>query len=172
MMPYRLAFVVLAFIGSGTHAGLADDIRELDADLTFWFDCAQEINEASVERFLKNQNFDVLNVARTRRERGMGPTLSSLFIDGIDQDKRMIRVTSAPFNPATYNVTLNTRPPTERSTNLEADLLDYAAKALKCHVRQIRRSSNGPERRAFYDDVFKVREQSFIMARDWQSPRL
>jgi hypothetical protein len=143
------------------------------ADLAFHFDCkagAYPVSDKAVEQFLQSRGFKVLNVVQARRERKMDPMLSDLFIDGIDQQQRMIRFMAEPLTHGSYSVTLYTRPPTEHATDLEDALLAFVSQTLKCHVRQVARRENGLEAQGAYSDFFKKREDSFRQLEGWRRP--
>jgi hypothetical protein len=99
-----------------------------------------------------------MDVARLRRERKLPPLFSDVDITGIDERQRMIYFSSTPFQPGWYDVQFYTPPPTQHAEAEENQFLMFVSESLGCRVgRRIDRKENGPERRQYYDQVFKQR---------------
>jgi hypothetical protein len=138
----------------------AQQVRGFSADLSFTFHCSgdhsQEPAEA-IERFLREKGFKVLNAVQLLRERKLPPLFSELMIDGIDESQeRMIRFMSTPFQTGWYEVQFFTPPPTQHAEVVEDQILMFASETLGCRIgRRVVRRENGPERRAYYNQVYR-----------------
>jgi hypothetical protein len=147
----------------------AQQIRGFSADLSFGFHCESDLRrehiEGSIENFLEQIGFKVLNVVRLRNELKLPPLFSETIIEGIDEiQRRLVYFDSTPFQTGWYTVQFYTPPPTQRDEEIENKLVTFALKTLGCNLgRRIDRRENRPERRDHYDEVFsemrdKIRE--------------
>jgi hypothetical protein len=131
---------------------LADD-NVLSADLAFHFLCdgvpPLEV-ERKVERFLADEKFNVLNRAKIQREKG--DSILNVDIVALDDKHRIITIFALPRTDKRYAVTLNTRPPTQRSSKLEDALINFASNNIKCEIRQISKNENEIGAQAFHDE--------------------
>jgi hypothetical protein len=156
--PLKLVALCLLLMGGLGSTACAQQSSSFYADLAFHFDCKGELtvsHEEAIERFLKEKGFTVMNVVRARRERKMEPMPQHIFIDGIDSERRRIRVAANWGTFGSYNVGFYTPPPTKRAKSLENAILTFVADELKCQARQISRNENGPEKREVYDRSFR-----------------
>jgi hypothetical protein len=138
----------------------AQRVRSMAADLTFNFKCDSWISSQLDERFehfLKEKKFDVLNVPRLRRERGMTSEPLNFLMDAVDEERRIITIlSSGGSTPDWYSLQLNSPPPTRHATNLEEQILMFVSDTLGCRVRRVVRSENGSEVSDFYAGFFKM----------------
>src|SRR5258705_1769543 len=135
------------------------------ADLSFHFVCKGKDRttlEDDIDNFLRQQGFRVLNEGRVQREHGL--FLTELKIIGLDDKRRLIKVTDVPSGQGRYSVGLNTPPPTNRAPQLEDALLEFASKTLGCEVRQVTRGENAADAAAFYQYEIKRVQNLFGQA--------
>jgi hypothetical protein len=138
--------------------------QSVSADLAFNFQCkgeaSQEFDE-TIERFLGESYFDVLNRPRLRRERNMTPLPTEVMIDGLDDSRRMIRIASSGLRVGTYFLQFFTPPPMSHAETFEKQLLALVSDTLGCRVYDVVRNDNSPKKRAFYEEVFRAKQKSF-----------
>lgn len=123
------------------------------ADLVFHLECKTANHstlETDVERFLNSQGFRVFNKTRAQRDHGIDP-LQRLWIEGLDEQRRMVLVMSFQDTPADYMIGLYTPPPTHRASALEAALLAFASDQPECVVSRVQRFENGEDARSVHD---------------------
>ena len=138
----------------------------LMADLAFRFVCegtSYPVRDETVEIFLADQGFRVLNKVKVQIEHNVTPVFD-LSIVGIDSRRRAIHLTAFPHRRGVYWLRLQTPPPTRRSSELEAEILSFVTESLKCGVDQVTRGENGEDARELYDEVFKLYEGWFRQA--------
>ena len=164
---FRFAAISLALAIFG-----CDRQSELVPDLAFNFRCsgkAYPASEGAMEKFLAAHGFTAFNEERIRRQYKL--PLYPLAVDGYDKHKRILdfrgineKVSDNPVPVATiYSVGVYSPPPTTHDVALEQATLDFVTKVLKCGVSRVSRGTNGAERTAFYNAVYKA-EQSRIAA--------
>jgi hypothetical protein len=135
-------------------------------DLAFNFICSDRGRDSlddKLERWLRQSQFNVLNLAQVRREHGV-PSFQETDIIGLDQRRRRITVTSFPPIQGRYSLALYTPPPTQRQLELEHSAVQFVSDTLNCEVSNITRGENGAEAAAFYDMIIKQMEQLFMQA--------
>jgi hypothetical protein len=150
-------------------------VRTLRADLAFLFDCSGRADnsiEKSVEGFLQDRGFRVLDKGRLRREHGLS---SGVDIVSIDAQQRVMAVRQLPYRGSdgvsrVYSLGLNTTPQTVRATELEAATVAFVSDTLGCRVRQVSRGENGEDARDLHEDQVRLIEGWFRQARDLRSP--
>jgi hypothetical protein len=155
LLTVLLAAAIVSNLDLHTHA--QQQVRSLSADLTFNFDCTSSSPEfdESLERFLKEIGFKVLNVSRLRRERGMTPGPVNLSMDAVDQAQRVISIFSIGLVPGSYAFQLYGPPPTRRAENIEEQILTFISDTLGCRIRQVVRKEAGLETRDFYKEFLE-----------------
>lgn len=118
-----------------------------------------------MEAFLTGHEFVAFNEERVRKQYNL--RLYPLAVDGFDKRKRILdfrgineKVGDKPEPVATiYSVGLYSPPPTVRDATLEQALLKFVATTLKCDVSQVSHGSNGPERAALYEAIYKAEQK-------------
>jgi hypothetical protein len=153
MIASRFALLAGAAL-TFTHAlSLGQTTRVLSPDLALFMYCPDK-DVASVERaieeFLGQEGFRVLNLEKIRREHGR--PFYALEINGLDSKRRILHFIgfTLPEGRGRYHIVLNTQPPTQRSTELEAKLESFPT-GLECSVRQLNRGSNDASARDMHD---------------------
>jgi hypothetical protein len=140
------------------YAHAQQQVRALSADLTFNFDCRSDSSpelDESLERFLKEIGFKVLNVPRLRRERGMTSEPLNSSMQAVDQGQRMILIFSIGLAPGRYAFQLYSPPPTRRAENMEEQILTFVSDTLGCRIRQVVRKEAGLETRDAYKEFLE-----------------
>lgn len=131
----RGLFIVglLAWVIGPRFNASAQDSNTFFADLAFHFDCQNHLPhlESSIERFLK-QRLPGDERCPGGSRRNLAPMPQSLFIDGIDDDQRHIRIRASAVVVNSYSVGLYTRPPTKRAVSLEESLLKFVTNEIGC----------------------------------------
>jgi hypothetical protein len=160
-MPVLVGIAIIFGLHLYAHAQQLPQVRSLSADLTFNFYCkgvsSPELGEA-LEQFLKEKGFDVLNVSRLQRERGMIPGPLDLKMDAVDGEQRMISIlSSGGFEPGWYALLLFSPPPTRRAEDLEKQILTFVSDKLGCPVHHVVRGENGPEASEYYKRILEKR---------------
>jgi hypothetical protein len=145
------------------------------SDLAFHFHCdgrSRAEIEQLVSTFLKGSGFGVLNLGRIQREHNYYELdLNAL---GLDDGRRIVRVSSEPLNSGWYNLSLRSPPPTKHDQKLERSLVHFAGSTLKCEVRQISRGNNSASAAQFYEkhEVQRVknlfREAGDLLGKRWR----
>lgn len=138
-------------------------------DLTFQFDCEGQTHlvvEDFAERFLTENGFEVLNVTRIRRENKLPAMQAAVFVDGLDSQKRRMRFMAVPFTGAAYTFLLNTQPPTRRSNDLEAQVIEFVSGRLGCQIRDLERNENGAEAKELFESVLKDVQRNFSIMKN------
>jgi hypothetical protein len=141
-------FVVFLSIGP-----VPVEAQNLATDLALNLECkgqAPPAVNAATQRFLIENRFEVLDVARIRRERGLPPALSDVFVDGLDSRQRMVRFFRFP-NSSEYIMTLQTPPPTTRSSDLETRIIQFVGTELGCSIARLERHENAGEAKGSFD---------------------
>jgi hypothetical protein len=156
--------------------------EKLAPDFAFNFTCHGErypASETAIEKFIASHGFTAFNEERVRRQYNL--PMYPLAIDGFDVRRRMLdfrgineKSGDKPEPVASiYSVGLYSPPPTRHDTNLENAMLAFVTNTLKCEVSHVSHASNGAERAAFFDKIYKA-EQNRIrqgMRCDKQSGR-
>jgi hypothetical protein len=155
-----LLFGVVIVLTS-TFCANTQQMRSMADDLTFNFNNCQIASSSeldqSFERFLKEKEFDVLNVPRLRRERGMIPQPLNFAMNAVDKARRMINIySSGGSTPGWYSLHLLSPPPTRRAENLEEHILMFVSDTLGCSVHRAIRGENGSEVGDFYAGFFNM----------------
>ncbi|HEY5337977.1 MAG TPA: hypothetical protein VIJ85_07235 [Rhizomicrobium sp.] len=176
------AYYLPALLALLTTLGACGQQKELAPDLAFNFRCHGAhfpASEIAIENFLRAHGFTVFNEERVRRQYHLW--LYRLAIDGYDARHRMADfrgLNETPSQPAQEATTLYTLgiyspPPTRHDAALEAATVEFVGKTLKCDVSQIYHAANGPERAAFYKDVYDTEQRRIAQGRgcDKQSGR-
>lgn len=160
MKRWKIAISIAVVSGVAALCAVGQQVRHMAADLTFNFNCESSISseiDGRFERFLKEKKFDVLNLPRLRRERGMTPEPLHFLMDAIDEEGRMITIlSSGGSTPGWYALQLNSPPPTRHAANLEEQILMFVSDTLGCRVRRPVRSENGSETSDFYAGFSKM----------------
>src|SRR5258708_4512348 len=147
-----LVITATLWLGAAMHARAT---LAYSPDLAFNFDCgdkAQSALEETIESFLRDERFRVLNEGRWQRQHDV------FLVDRIlalDEKRRIIEFITIALprlhRQGKHTVTFPTPPPTERSTQLEEHLERFVSETLACKVSQKSRGTNGAERKGFYD---------------------
>ena len=157
MFPLVLGVVVLF---TSTFCANAQRVRSMAADLAFNFNCQSTRSwklDEDFERFLKQNEFDVLNVPRLRRERGIVPQPLNFLMNAVDEERRTIVISSSGGSiPGWYSLQLFSPPPTRHAENLEEQILMFVANTLGCSIRHVARKENDSETKDFYEGFFKM----------------
>jgi hypothetical protein len=145
---------------TSTFCANAQQVHSMADDLTFNFKC-QRANSSKLdenfERFLKEKEFDVLNVPRSRRERGVMPQPLNFTMNAVNKERRMINIfSSGGSTPGWYSLHLLSPPPTHHAENLEEQILMFVSDTLGCSVHRVIRGENGSEASDFYAGFFNM----------------
>jgi hypothetical protein len=160
-------FAIFLFLLPLTLAGCGRS-RDLAPDIAFNFHCngaSYPASESAMETFLTAHKFAAFNEERVRKQYNL--RLYPLAVDGFDKKKRILdfrgineKAGDKPEPIATiYSVGLYSPPPTVHDAPLEQALLNFVATTLKCDVSQVSYGSNGRERAAFYDAIYKAEQK-------------
>jgi hypothetical protein len=159
---------------SGARAGSV-----LSADLAFILACKKDESRSALddafEAFLKHEAYKVLNLARMQRKGGV--SLYDVYLIGLDDKRRSVRVISMPpveypnfhtYRPGErhYAVGFTTPPPTQRASDFENALLTFVSKKLGCEARQVERHINGADGADMYEDDVRRMENLFREAEE------
>lgn len=105
--------------------------------------------EQVISDFLLANGFKVLNLGRIQREHNYHEL--DVHIIGLDDQQRIIDVSSEPFSTDRFSLGLRSPPPTRHSRELESSLIRFAKDTLRCEVRQISYNNNDASRAQFYE---------------------
>ena len=146
----RISIVVLLTIITSVSSAHAQKSNSLLPDLFFYLKCPGKervVIEGEVEKFLKSQAFQVANMGKIRRDLGVA---SDSDILAIDATRRTIEVRE-DRERAQYVISLTTRPPTRRSSDLENKLLTFSRTRPGCNVQNVVRYENTVASSDFFD---------------------
>lgn len=129
------------------------------ADLAFQFGCKGKApSEQDFDRFMTAKGFRTLDKVKAGAK--LTPDFSWMKLDvvGIDNARRQMEFKVFADAPDTYSVSLYSEPPTQRSKDLEDDLLAFTKKTLACKNSKLARVENPAGAKDLYDHSFSVTE--------------
>ena len=141
----------------------ADEIKpnSFGADLTFQFDCKGKANppsEQAIEGFMTAKGFKPLDKVKAGTK--LTPDFSWMHVDtvGVDSARHEIAFKGFADQPDSYSVSLYSEPPTQRSKDLEKDLLAFTETTLGCKNSKVAHVENPAGAKDLYDHFFSVTE--------------
>ncbi|HEY3645947.1 MAG TPA: hypothetical protein VGM16_11470 [Gammaproteobacteria bacterium] len=137
------------------------------ADLAFQFECKGKANppsEQAIEQFMTDKGFRPLDKVKAGKK--LTPDFSWMHVDtvGIDSARREIAFKGFADQPDSYAVSLYSEPPTQRSKDLEKDLLKFTEKTLGCKNSKLAHVENPAGAKDLYDKFFSMTEGWYSQA--------
>jgi hypothetical protein len=159
---FILIGIVLIIVRPDTTDDSDTKPTSFSADLAFHFDCKDKAgpSEQAIEQFMTAKGFRTLDKVRAGTK--LSPDFSWMKMDtvGIDSARRQITFKGFADQPGAYSVSLYSEPPTQRSKDLEKDLLGFTEKTLGCKNSEVHHAENPAGAKDLYD-------KSFSMTVDW-----
>ncbi|MDT3380829.1 hypothetical protein RNI52_26120 [Labrys neptuniae] len=143
-------------------------IQGLAADLAFHFKCSTsdtELLAITIEKFLQERGFRVLNKARLAKENNINFPYT-LNIIGIDAQNRIFNILGFPSVKDNFSLGFNSPPPTRHDTQLEDSTIDFVNNKLQCKVRQVSRGENTAELNFMYTPLVEMTRGWFKQAEE------
>jgi hypothetical protein len=163
---FILIGIVLIIVRPDTTDGSDTKPTSFGADLAFHFDCKGKTgpSEQAIEQFMTAKGFRTLDKVSAGNK--LSPDFSWMKMDtvGIDDARRQITFKGFADQPGAYAVSLYSEPPTQRSKDLEKDLLGFTEKTLGCKNSEVHHSENPAGAKDLYDKSFSITEDWFRQA--------
>jgi len=145
----------------------ADEVKPTNfgADLAFQFDCkGKSPSEQDFDHFMTAKGFHTLDKVKAGAK--LTPDFSWMKLDvvGVDSTRRQMEFKVFADAPDTYSVSLYSEPPTQRSKDLEDDLMAFTKKTLGCKNSQLARVDNPAGAKDLYDHSFSITEGWYSQA--------